>query len=147
MFTVSDILKAKGNDVWAVSPETTTLSALRFMAEKKVGALVVLDEGLIVGIISERDFVNRIAAARNCDLEQPVAEYMTERVITVTPKHTITQCMEIMTDRHIRHLPVLSEGQMVGLISIGDVVKTIISEQSSLIQNLEEYIVGRGYGH
>lgn len=147
MHTVSDILKVKGNDIWAISPETSTLSALRFMAEKKVGALMVLDEGLIVGIISERDFVNQVAAGRICDLSQPVSEYMTEKVIAVSPKHTIAQCMEIMTDRHIRHLPVLSDGQLVGIISIGDVVKSIISEQSSLIQNLEEYIVGGGYGH
>ena len=147
MLTVFDLLKTKGNGIWAISPETTTLEALRFMAEKKVGALMVLDNGLIAGIISERDFVNRIALDRACVLDRPISEYMTEKVIMVTPRHTIQQCMEIMTDRRIRHLPVIAEGQLVGLISIGDVVKGIISEQSSLIQNLEDYIVGGGYGH
>lgn len=146
MLTVNDILKVKGNDVWAISPETTTIAALRFMAEKKIGALLVLDEGVIVGIISERDFVNRIAADRACVLDRPVSEYMTEKVIMVTPKHTIHQCMEVMTDRRIRHLPVISDGHLAGLISIGDVVRSIISEQSSMIQNLEDYIVGGGYG-
>jgi CBS domain-containing protein len=147
MLSVNDLLKMKGNDVWAISPETTTIEALRFMAEKKIGALLVLDDGVIVGIISERDFVNRIAVDRACVLDRPVSEYMTEKVIMVTPKHTIQQCMEVMTDRRIRHLPVISDGQLVGLISIGDVVRSIISEQSSLIQNLEDYIVGGGYGH
>ncbi len=147
MLNVSDLLKMKGNDVWAISPETTTIEALRFMADKKIGALLVLDDGVIVGIISERDFVNRIALDRACVLDRPVSEYMTEKVIMVTPKHTIQQCMEVMTDRRIRHLPVISDGQLAGLISIGDVVRSIISEQSSLIQNLEDYIVGGGYGH
>lgn len=147
MLNVSDLLKMKGNDVWAISPETTTIEALRFMADKKIGALLVLDDGVIVGIISERDFVNRIALDRACVLDRPVSEYMTEKVIMVTPKHTIQQCMEVMTDRQIRHLPVISDGQLAGLISIGDVVRSIISEQSSLIQNLEDYIVGGGYGH
>ncbi|MBE0699123.1 MAG: CBS domain-containing protein [Anaerolineaceae bacterium] len=146
MLTVFDLLKVKGDGIWAISPETTTLEALRFMAEKKVGALLVLEGGILVGIISERDFVYRIAEDRACVLDRTVSEYMTTTVITVTPKQTIQDCMKLMTDKHIRHLPVLSENQLVGLISIGDVVKGIISEQSSLIRNLEDYIVGGGYG-
>jgi CBS domain-containing protein len=146
MLTVGDLLKGKGNGIWAISPETTTLDALRFMTEKKVGALLVLEDGLLVGIVSERDFVHRIAADRDLVLDQPISEYMTSKVFTVTPKNTIQDCMEIMTDKRIRHLPVFSEENLVGLISIGDVVKGIISEQTSLIRNLEDYIVGGGYG-
>jgi CBS domain-containing protein len=147
MLTVFDLLKGKGDRIWAISPETTTLEALRFMAEKKVGALLVLEESLLVGIISERDFVYRIAEDRACVLDRPVSEYMTTRIFAVTPKQTIQECMGLMTEKHIRHLPVLSDDRLVGIISIGDVVKGIISEQSSLIQNLEDYIVGGTYGH
>jgi CBS domain-containing protein len=146
MLTVFDLLRSKGDGIWAISPETTTLEALRFMAEKKVGALLVLEEGLLVGIISERDFVYRIAEDKDCVLDRPVSEYMTSRVFTVTPKQTIPECMQLMTEKRIRHLPVLSDNQLVGIISIGDVVKGIISEQDSLIRNLEDYIVGGGYG-
>jgi CBS domain-containing protein len=145
MLTVFDLLKVKGDRIWAISPETTTLEALSFMAEKKVGALLVLEEGLLVGIISERDFVYRIAEDRAFILDRPISEYMTSTVFTVTPKQTIQDCMELMTEKRIRHLPVLSDDRLVGLISIGDVVKGIISEQSSLIRNLEDYIVGGGY--
>ena len=146
MLTVRDIMRLKGEGIWAVSPETNTIDALRFMAEKRVGALLVLDGGLLVGIISERDFVYRIAEERDCCLERPVKDTMTSKVITVTPQQTIEQCMQLMTNRHIRHLPVIDEGNLTGIISIGDVVKGIISDQSSLINNLEDYIMGTGYG-
>lgn len=146
MLTVYNLLKVKGDGIWAISPETTTLEALRFMAEKKIGALLVLEEGLLVGIISERDFVYRIAQEREVVLDRPVSDYMTSEVYTVTPNNTIEDCMQLMTNKHIRHLPVMSDNQLVGIISIGDVVKGIIGEQSNLIENLEAYIVGGGYG-
>jgi CBS domain-containing protein len=145
MLTVFDLLKGKGDGIWAISPETTTLEALRFMAEKKVGALLVIEESLLVGIISERDFVYRIAEDKACILDRPISEYMTTRIFTVTPKQTIQDCMQLMTEKRIRHLPVLSDNDLIGIISIGDVVKGIISEQSFLIRNLEDYIVGGGY--
>lgn len=147
MLTVRDLLRMKGEGIWAISPETSTLDTLRFMEDKNVGALLVLDDGLLVGIVSERDFVFRIATERKCDLQTPIKDYMTSKVITVTPETTIEECMQVMTNRRIRHLPVLRDGQLVGLISIGDVVKAIISEQSSTINNLEDYIMGTGYGH
>ncbi len=146
MLTVRDLLKVKGEGVWAISPETSTLDALRFMTEKNVGALVVLEDGILVGIISERDFVHRIAEKRAAHLEDSISDTMTEKVITVTPDQTIADCMLLMTDRHIRHLPVMSGDKLIGLISIGDVVKAIISEKDSLINNLQDYILGRGYG-
>lgn len=146
MLTVRDLLKVKGEGIWAVSPETSTLDALRFMAEKKVGALIVLEDGLLVGIISERDFVYQIAQDRACQFDVSVQDYMTTQVISVTPEHTIEECMRLMTEEHIRHLPVLEDGYLKGLISIGDVVKGIIDEQSSMINSLEDYILGVGYG-
>lgn len=146
MLTVRDLLKVKGEGVWAISPETSTLDALRFMTEKNVGALVVLEDGILVGIISERDFVHRIAEKRAAQLDDSISDTMTEKVFTVTPDQTIADCMLLMTDRHIRHLPVMSGDKLIGLISIGDVVKAIISEKDSLINNLQDYILGRGYG-
>jgi len=146
MLTVRDLLKSKGEGVWAVSPETTTIDALRFLAEKKVGALLVIEDGILSGIISERDFVHRVAQEGALDMQTPIREYMTSKVITVTPEESIEACMQIMTDRRIRHLPVLNNSDLVGIISIGDLVKGIISEQKILISDLENYITGTGYG-
>lgn len=147
MLTVRDLLKIKGEGIWAISPETSTINALRYMAERNVGALLVLDQGLLCGIISERDFVHRIAADRAILLDTPIEEYMTTEVFTVRPEDTIEHCMMLMTDEHIRHLPVIEGNELVGLLSIGDVVKGIITDQSSTIRSLEDYIVGGGYGH
>lgn len=147
MLNVRDLLKVKGEGVWAIGPDTSTIEALRFMTEKNVGALMVLQDGRLVGIISERDFVHRIAETRDAHLNSPIRDYMTEKVITVSPEQTIETCMLLMTDKRIRHLPVVQDDKLVGLISIGDVVKGIISEQSSMIDNLENYILGTGYGH
>lgn len=147
MLLVRDLLKLKAVEgIWAVSPETSTLDAIRFMASKNIGALMVLEDGILSGIITERDFVYRVAKERALDLQTPVRDYMTDKVITVTPEHTTEQCMQIMSDRRIRHLPVLDKGELVGLISIGDVVKSQILEQERTITNLELYIVGGGYG-
>lgn len=148
MLTVRDLLRSKGEGgIWAVSPETSTIDALRFMSARNIGALMVIEDGILAGIISERDFVYRIAQTRSIDLETPIREYMTSKVITVTPSDTIEECMQIMVNRRIRHLPVLDAGELVGLVSIGDLVKGIISEQSDTIYNLENYITGTGYGH
>lgn len=144
MLTVKDILLTKGGHIWSIGPETTTIDALRFMAGKDVGALLVLEDGLIVGIVSERDFVHRIASDRSCKLTEPISEYMTSDVITVKPEQTLQECMKIMTDNRIRHLPVLNGDRLLGLISIGDVVKGFMSDQSSVINSLENYIGGGG---
>jgi CBS domain-containing protein len=146
MLTVRDLLKVKAEGVWAISPETSTIDALRFMTEKNVGALLVLEDGLLAGIISERDFVHRIAEMRDAQLDASIGDYMTTKVITVTLDQTIEDCMQLMTDKRIRHLPVVANEQILGIISIGDVVKGIISEQSSMINDLQDYILGTGYG-
>jgi len=146
MFTVKNLLQIKGEGVWAVSPETSTIDALRYMKKMNVGALVVLDDGILCGILSERDFVYSIADERVCRLDTPISEYMTAKVITVRPEQTIEDCMQLMTNHHIRHLPVIDNNELVGLISIGDVVKGIMEEQSSTINSLEDYISNTGYG-
>ncbi len=145
MLTVRDILKVKGSQVWSVSPEATVLEALEIMAQKNTGALVVLDEGKLVGIISERDFARSIAKIGRCLIENPVKEFMTKEVFTVNPDMLTEQCMVLMTNKKIRHLPVLVENKMVGLVSIGDVVKAEISSKDSTINSLENYIQGTDY--
>ena len=147
MLTVRDLLKVKGGAIWSISPDTSTLDALQFMTEKNIGALLVMEGESLAGIISERDFVHRIANDRACQLVvTPVREYMTTKLFTVTPPQSIEEVMQLMTAKRIRHLPVLENDKLIGLISIGDVVKGIISEQSSMIDNLQEYITGTGYG-
>ncbi len=145
MITVRDLLKAKGTQIWSVNPETSVLEALVLMAEKNVGALVVLDEGRLAGIISERDFARSIAKIGRCLIENPVKEFMTKEVFTVNPDMLTDECMVLMTAKKIRHLPVVVENKMVGLISIGDVVKAEISSKDSTINSLENYIQGTDY--
>ena len=147
MITVRDLLKGKGNDIWYVSPEDVVLKALNLMAEKDIGALVVLEQDKLKGIVSERDFVRSIAESERCLIEAPVSKYMTKVVITVEPDQSTDDCMRIMTDHRIRHLPVVDNGRVIGVISIGDVVKADISSKASTIDNLENYIEGRGFGH
>ncbi len=143
MLTVTDILKTKGKQVWSVDFRANVLDALNMLAEKGVGALPVVKDGELVGIFSERDFARRAAGLGKQVMETPVTELMTSKVYYVNPTCTIEECMSIMTKKHVRHLPVLEEGKMVGLVSIGDVVKAIISKQESFIRQLEGYIEGK----
>ncbi|MHC1784870.1 MAG: CBS domain-containing protein [Anaerolineaceae bacterium] len=145
MITVQGLLKVKGKAVWSVSPETTALDALKLLAEKEIGALLVLEKDVLIGIISERDFVRSIAAENQCDLSIPAKNYMTRDVVTVTLENTIEQCMQLMTQKRIRHLPVVENHKVVGVISIGDVVREMISSRESMISQLENFIEGRGY--
>jgi CBS domain-containing protein len=146
MAAVRDILKEKGNQVWSIAPETTVLEALEFMSAKDIGAVLVTKNDQLVGIVSERDFVRSIAKIGMCLIHTAVAEYMTTNVFFVGPDQTIEDCMVLMTEKRIRHLPVLENNALVGLISIGDVVKGLISSKDSTIGYLENYIQGRGYG-
>jgi len=145
MITVRTLLRFKGYDVWSVTPQTSTLEMLLFLKKKDIGALLVLEDEKIVGIISERDFVRSIAAMGECDLTKLVQDFMTKDVFTITPDLTIEECMHLMTNKHIRHLPVLENEKLVGMISIGDVINAIISDQEIMITNLQNYIEGRGY--
>ncbi len=143
MNTVKDILAEKGKQVWTVEPKTTLIEALKKLRTHKVGALLVVENGVVKGIISERDFAYQIAEKSTCPLEEPVSSWMTREVIAVKSSTTINECMQLMSREHIRHLPVVDEGKLVGLISIGDVVRAVIIGQQSTILGLENYILSQ----
>ena len=143
--TVRDLLRVKGDQVWSITPETTMFSAIQILAEKGVGALLIVDEDQIAGILSERDIVRQIALEESLYLNRPVVTLMTKKVFTVSPDTDIKECMQLMTDEHIRHLPVIEAGQIIGLVSIGDVVKAIISQHEYTIEQLSKYIEGEAY--
>lgn len=145
MVTVRDLLRTKGSDVWSISPDATVIDALKMLADKDVGALLVTKDGKMVGIVSERDFVRSIASTGSCLPHAKVEQYMISNVISITPDQSIEQCMQNMTEKRIRHLPVFEEGKLIGMISIGDVVRELISHKEFTIHQLENYIQGRGY--
>jgi CBS domain-containing protein len=140
------ILKAKGSEVVTVNPGTTMIDALQIMAEKNIGAMIVLDHSKPVGIFSERDFVREIAREQCLMLKLPVESCMTKELYCVTPSSTSDECMAIMTNKHIRHLPVMQGDELVGIISIGDIVKNMIEDKDLLIDNLQNYIFGPSFG-
>lgn len=140
--TVAHLLEAKGTDVWSVGPDASVYEALELMADKKVGALVVLDGERVAGIISERDYARKVILLDRGSRETKVSEIMTADLYTVTETNSLSDCMELMTDHRIRHLPIVEEGSLVGLISIGDVVRATIETQQAMIQELESYITG-----
>jgi CBS domain-containing protein len=140
--TVRQILQAKGSDCWSIDPDATVYDALQLMAKKNVGALLVLREDRLIGIFSERDYARRMILQGKHSKETLVREVMTQNPIIVHPAQTIEECMALMTQSHIRHLPVLDQEKLLGVISIGDVVKGIISEQKGTIIDLENYITG-----
>ena len=143
MVTVNHVLKVKGNAIWGIEPEATVFDALHLLAEKDIGAVLVVKEGKLVGIFSERDYARKIVLKGKSSTDTPVHEVMTDQVITIQSDHSVTDCMALMTNAHIRHLPVYQSDQLIGVISIGDVVKAIISEQEFVIEQLEKYIAGR----
>lgn len=143
MTAVAEILKAKRDaTVHTISPDATVLDALRTMADKGIGALLVVQGGRIEGIVTERDYARKIALAGRSSAQTPVHEVMTRAVVFVEPTQTSEECMQLMTDKRLRHLPVLDGEQLVGMISIGDLVADIISEQKFIIQQMTHYIGG-----
>ncbi|MAT43012.1 MAG: histidine kinase [Anaerolineaceae bacterium] len=145
MLKVKELLKFKGKKLWSIHPQATILNALQLMSNKDVGALPVIDEMGLVGIISERDFLHMTAKAKHLDLDSTISQYMTKKVITTTPDTTLEECMQIMTENYIRHLPVMEDNQLIGLVSIGDVVRACVESRDQKINQLEDYIEGRGY--
>jgi len=134
------ILESKGHEVWSIGPNESVFDALKLMAEKGIGALVVLEASKVVGIISERDYARKVILQGRSSPTTLVSEIMTPRVVYAQPQQNVDECMVIMTEKRIRHLPVMEEGRLVGVISIGDLVKSIIAEQQFLIEQLERYI-------
>lgn len=141
MATVRQILEKKGNHVWTITPDRSVYDALRLMGEKEIGALAVVEEERVVGVISERDYARKVVLKGKMSRETQVREIMTSPVLAVGPEQSVAECMAIMTERRVRHLPVLEEGALVGIISQGDLVKSIIDEQQFIIGQLENYIV------
>jgi CBS domain-containing protein len=142
MGTVGDILRTKGHDVWSIGSEATVYDALRLMAEENVGAVLVKDGDRVAGILSERDYARKVSLFGRSARDTSVREIMTERVICVRPDQSAQACMALMTDRRVRHLPVVKDDQVIGVVSIGDVVKSVLSEQEFIIEQLEQYIAG-----
>jgi CBS domain-containing protein len=144
MITVKEIIKNKGSEVYSISPDATVEQALRLMAEKEVGALMVMDGEKIKGIFSERDYARR-GFLIGCSELGKISQLMTKTLIFIGLDDTVEECMNKMTDKHIRHLPVVKDGKLAGMISIGDIVKAIITDQKNMIRNLEDYMQGSGY--
>jgi CBS domain-containing protein len=139
---INSVLNYKGGEIWSVSADHSVYGAIEKMADKGVGALLVISEGEIVGIISERDYTRKVILKGKSSKDTQVKEIMTSPVIHVTPHQTVDECMAIMTSQRVRHLPVMEGKQLLGLVSIGDLVKWIITEQEEMIQQLEHYIAG-----
>ena len=142
MSTVKEILRTKGINVWSLAPDATVYDALRLMADKNIGAVLVMDANHLVGILSERDYARKVILYGKSAEDTSVREIMTERVVCVRPDQTAEECLALMTDKRVRHLPVVEGGRVSGVISIGDVVKSVISEQEFIIEQLENYITG-----
>ena len=139
---VDQLLEGKGRDVWSVTPDATVYDALELMAEKRIGALVVLEGDGLAGLFSERDYARKVILEGKSSKDTPVRDVMSARVVCVSPEQTIQDCMGLMSEKRIRHLPVVAEDRIVGLVSIGDVVKAVIADQEEVIEYLEHYIMG-----
>jgi CBS domain-containing protein len=140
MRLVREILQSKGHDVWSIRPEDLVFDAVKMLSERSVGALLVMEGEKMVGIITERDYARKVILAGKSSKQTQVKDIMTQRVLWVSPERTIEECMALMTDKKVRHLPVVENTQVVGIVSIGDLVKAIIAEQQVIIDQLQNYI-------
>jgi CBS domain-containing protein len=143
MLRIKYLLANKSNTVWSIAPDEPVLHAIQLMSDKSIGALPVVDrDQQLIGIVSERDYARKVILKGRSSAETPVSQIMATPVITVTPEHSVHDCMEMMTEKRIRHLPVIEKNQLIGMISIGDLVKAVIEEQQQTITQLERYIAG-----
>jgi CBS domain-containing protein len=140
MATVKQLLQGKGHDIWSIGPEASVYDAIELMADKEVGALVVMEGDSLVGVLSERDYARKVVLQGRSSKDTKIKEIMTSRVAYARPGQTVEECMALMTDKRIRHLPVMDGEELLGVISIGDLVKAIIEEQQHVIEQLEQYI-------
>jgi CBS domain-containing protein len=142
MQTVNQLLRVKGGQVFSVAPTDSVLRAIEIMATRHVGALLVMNQGSLLGIISERDYARKVILKNRSSHDTPVGDIMSSPAVTVAPEDTVHHCMELMTEGRFRHLPVVDSGRVVGMLSIGDLVKAVIEEQTHQIEQLERYIAG-----
>lgn len=140
MIQIRNLLESKGFDIWSVNPDSSVYEALKMMAEKDIGALLVMDKNKVKGIFSERDYARKVILKGKSSQNTAVSDIMTSEVIYVSAEQTVAECMEVMTANHIRHLPILDKDELIGIISIGDVVKAVIADQEFMIDQLESYI-------
>jgi len=140
MITVRQLLDKKGRQIFSIVPEAAVLEAIRLMAERHVGALLVMEGEKLSGIVSERDYARKVILMGRSSADTPVRDIMTVAVVTVQPETPVEKCMQVMTERRVRHLPVIEAGRVVGMVSIGDLVKAVIAEQQQHIEQLESYI-------
>ena len=140
--SINEILEHKGSMVWTIAPDATVFEAIQMMSDKNIGAVLVTEREKLIGIISERDYTRKVALKGKSSKELKVRDIITDRVLSVTPSHTVEECLRLMTERRVRHLPVLDGEKITGLVSIGDLVNWIISAQSTTIHQLETYISG-----
>lgn len=143
MTTVRQLLTKKPSHIWSIAPTDSVYDAIALMAEKSVGALLVMDGGQLVGIVSERDYARKVILQGRASKETAVRSIMSERVLYVSPDRTIDECMALMTEKRIRHIPVMDQGKLVGVFSIGDIIKAMVSDREFIIEQLESYIQGR----
>lgn len=140
MITIRHLLDNKGYDIWSINPDATVYHAIELLAEKDIGALIVMDGKKLVGVISERDYARKLKLKGKSSTDTKVSEVMSSNVITLGPDQTLEDCMAVMTQKHVRHLPIIEEGKVIGVISIGDAVNATIANQEFLIEQLEKYI-------
>lgn len=143
MTTINDLLRDKASDIWTVEPDDSVYHALELMAEKNIGVVLVMDSGHLVGLLSERDYARKLILANRSSRDTAVRDVMTTRVAYVAPTKEVEACLALMTDKRFRHLPVMDNGKLVGLVSIGDLVKAIIADKQYTIDQLESYIAGQ----
>ena len=144
MKRVSDILLSKGTDIWSVAPDTSVFDALALMAEKRIGAVLVLEAGKLVGLFSERDYARKVILVGKSSKSTPVRDIMSSKLVCVRPHDLTADCMRLMTENRIRHLPVMRSHELLGIVTIGDIVKAIIAEMEEEIEQLHHYITGTG---
>lgn len=140
--TVNDLLRVKGTDIWSIVPDATVYEAIQLIADKGIGAVLVTEGDRVVGLFSERDYARKVILEGRSSRETPVRDVMTTELISVRPDQPVSDCMELMTENRIRHLPVMEDDKLLGLVSIGDLVKEVIAEQQFIIDQLENYISG-----
>jgi CBS domain-containing protein len=144
MKNIRELVESKGNAVWSVGPAVTVFETLQLMADKGIGAVLVFESDRLVGMFSERDYARQVILKGKASKDTPVSDVMTARVTYIRPEQTVEDCMALMTDKHVRHLPVVDKDKVIGVVSIGDIVKAIISEKQFIIEQLENYITSGG---